>query len=357
MALPTETKQWTTKQDGINKLEQETASLPKLADGEVLVKVLAVSLNYRDTEVIRGEYNHHKTVSQGSAGLVPCSDMCGLIIQSASKKFSTGERVLSIFNQTHTTGQVVEENMASGLGLPTPGVLTEYRIFPEYGLVKTPDYLSDEQASTLAIAAVTSWMSINWNQPIGDHLKGQEKTVLLQGTGGVSIAGLQIAKACGMKTIITSSSDKKLEQAKALGATHTINYKTDPNWDTTVLSLTNNKGVDIILETGGALTLPKSFSCIAFGGTIAAIGYLGGKEEPKEGSLNVNVLALKRNVTIKGILNGPRDRFEELLGVYEMEKIVPVVDKVFTFEQAKEALLYLESGGHFGKVVVKVGTV
>lgn len=150
--------------------------------------------------VIRGEYNHHKTVSQNSAGLVPCSDMCGTIIGSASKKFSTGERVLSIFNQTHITGQVVEENMASGLGLPTPGVLTEYRVFSDYGLVKTPDYLSDEQASTLAIAAVTSWMSINWNQPIGDHLSGKDRTVLLQGTGGVSIAGLQIAKACGMKS-------------------------------------------------------------------------------------------------------------------------------------------------------------
>jgi NADPH:quinone reductase-like Zn-dependent oxidoreductase len=141
-----------------------------------------------------------------------------------------------------------------------------------------------------------------------------------------------------------------------LGATHTINYKTDPDWDNTVLTLTSNKGVDIIFETGGAQTLLKSFSCIAFGGSIAAIGYLGGKEEPKKGSLNVNVLALKRNVTIKGILNGPRDRFEELLKVYEEKKIVPIVDKVFAFEEAKEALLYLESGGHFGKVVVRIGS-
>lgn len=146
-----------------------------------------------------------------------------------------------------------------------------------------------------------------------------------------------------------------MEQASALGATHTINYKTDPDWDATVLSLTGNKGVDIILETGGAETLPHSFSCVAFGGTIAAIGYLGGKGEPKEGSLNVNVLALKRNVTIKGILNGPRDRFEELLKMYTEKKIVPVVDKVFSFEEAKEALLYLESGGHFGKVIFKIG--
>lgn len=131
--------------------------------------------------------------------------MCGTVIESTSTKLNAGDRVLSIFNQTHTTGQVVEQDMASGLGLPLSGVLTEYRVFPDRGLVKTPDYLSDEEASTLPIAAVTSWMSINWNQPIGHHLKGQEKTVLLQGTGGVSIAGLQIAQACGMKSKVPRS--------------------------------------------------------------------------------------------------------------------------------------------------------
>jgi len=150
----------------------------------------------------------------------------------------------------------------------------------------------------------------------------------------------------------------KLEQAKALGATHTINYKINPNWEETVLSLTSNKGVDIILETGGAQTLPGSFACVAFGGCIAAVGYLSGKGEPpstSEASMNVNVLALKRNVTIKGILNGSRERFEEMLLVYGKKAIQPVVDRVFGFDKAKEALFYLESGGHFGKVVVRVG--
>jgi NADPH:quinone reductase-like Zn-dependent oxidoreductase len=128
--------------------------------------------------------------------------MCGTIIESASKIFKSGDRVLSIFNQTHLTGQVVEENMASGLGLPLSEALTEYRIFPEYSLVKTPEYFSDAEVSTLPIAAVTAWMSINWNQTIGHYLKGDQTSVLLQGTGGVSIAGLQIAQACGMKSKI-----------------------------------------------------------------------------------------------------------------------------------------------------------
>jgi NADPH:quinone reductase-like Zn-dependent oxidoreductase len=324
--------------------------------------------------VCNGEYGHHKTVGSDNSNLIPCSDMCGTIISIGpeAKRWKTGDRVLSIFNQTHLTGQVKEENMTSGLGLPLQGVLSEYRVFPEYGLVKVPGYLSDEDACTLAIAGVTAWMSINWIRPIGDPFIGPEYTVLLQGTGGVSIAGLQIAKACGMNCkrshrckwnfqqaksnpgIITSSSDKKLEQARALGADHCINYKTNPDWQIKVLDIMEHKGVDFVLETGGALTLSKSFECVAFGGSIAAVGYLSGKEDVEGSRMNTNVLALKRNVTLKGILNGPRDRFEEMLHLYEKNGIKPIVDKTFGFDQARDALLYLESGGHFGKVVVKV---
>lgn len=154
--------------------------------------------------------------------------------------------------------------------------------------------------------------------------------------------------------IITSSSDAKLEQAKKLGADKTINYKTTPNWDEEVLKMTNGEGVDIIFENGGAATLRKSFECIAFGGLIDCIGYLSGKEDDVADRTNTNVLALKRNVTLKGLLNGPRDRFEEMLKFYEEKEIKPVVDKVFKFEESKEALKYLFSGGHFGKVVIKV---
>lgn len=157
-----------------------------------------------------------------------------------------------------------------------------------------------------------------------------------------------------LTAIVTSSSDAKLQKAKELGADYLINYKTTPDWETEVLKATNGAGASIILEAGGAQTLTKSFDCVAFGGMIAAIGYLSGKEEPGKNAMNVNVLALKRNVTIKGILNGPKERFEELLKVYVDNKIAPVVDKVFPFDEAKKALEYLESGGHFGKVVVKL---
>lgn len=153
---------------------------------------------------------------------------------------------------------------------------------------------------------------------------------------------------------MTSSSDNKLEKAKSLGADHVINYRTTPDWDQAVMKFTDGRGADIILECGGAQTLRKSFSCIAFGGTISCIGYLSGKQDEPGDRTNVNVLALSRNVTLKGVFNGPRDRFEELVGWVEKNEIHPVVDKVFGFEEGREALQYLFSGKHFGKVVVEV---
>jgi NADPH:quinone reductase-like Zn-dependent oxidoreductase len=154
--------------------------------------------------------------------------------------------------------------------------------------------------------------------------------------------------------IITSSSGEKLARAQKLGATHTINYRKDTEWQETVMRLTAGEGASIILETGGAQTLRKSFDCIGFGGVIACIGYLSGKQDEPADRTNVNVLALRRNVTLRGILNGPRDEFERMLHFYEAKKIKPVVDKVFPFEEASQALQYLYSGGHFGKVVVRV---
>ncbi|KAK3723569.1 hypothetical protein LTR37_001821 [Vermiconidia calcicola] len=264
---------------------------------------------------------------------------------------------MAIFNQSHLAGQIKEKDMAFGLGLPLPGCLTEYRCFPAESLVSVPDYMTDEEACCLPIASVTAWMAINGRRPLGQPAKdvsGRE-SVLIQGTGGVAIAGLQIAHAAGLKTIITSSSDTKLEQAKKLGADETINYRTQPDWQDEVMNLTSNAGADIIFETGGAQTLRKSFDCIAFGGLINCIGYLSGKEDAPGDRLNTNVLALRRTVTLKGILNGPKERFEEMTEFYAQNKIRPVVDRVFGFEEAKEALKYLYSGGHFGKVVVRVG--
>ncbi|CAH0032797.1 unnamed protein product [Clonostachys rhizophaga] len=362
-------RQWTTKQDGLDNLELGETDIPEPKDGEVLVKIKAVSLNYRDTEVCQGEYTHHSSLDNGQP-LVPCSDMAGEIVASKSPRWEkTGARVLSIFNQTHLTGQIKESDLASGLGFPLPGVLAQYRVFPDYALVPIPDYLSDEEACTLPIAAVTAWTSINGFRPLGQYLdltgsqaKDEKKpppVLLAQGTGGVSVAALQIAHAAGLATIVTSSSDDKLDRArKELGADTGINYRTHWEWHEFVLEATAGTGADYILETGGADTLRRSFACVAFGGTIACIGYLSGKDDGESDGglnrLNVNVLALRRNVTLKGILNGPRDRFEEMLGFYEKKEIRPVVDKVFKFEEAKEAFKYLAKGAHFGKVVIKV---
>ncbi|KAL2261701.1 hypothetical protein VTK26DRAFT_3574 [Humicola hyalothermophila] len=360
MAEQQQVQQWLTQQDGLDQLKRGTASMPKPGKDEVLVEIRAVSLNYRDTEVVMGLYNHHKTLGEGAERpLVPCSDMCGTIVAVGdgphTVPWKVGDRVLSTFVQTHLMGQIKEADMAHGMGKPLEGVMQTYRVFPSYGLVRAPDYLTDEEASCLPIAAVTAWMSINGMRPIGQP-GGKGETVLLQGTGGVSISGLQIAKASGAKVILTSSSDEKLQKAKALGPLapdHVINYRSNPEWQDEVMRLTGRAGADVILETGGAQTLYRSLDCVAFGGLISCIGYVSGKEDT-EPRPNFNLLALRRNVTLKGIINGPRDRFEEMCRFYEQHQIRPVVDRVFGFEEARDALKYLFSGSHFGKVVVRV---
>ncbi|KAK2611633.1 hypothetical protein N8I77_004964 [Diaporthe amygdali] len=351
-------RKWQTRQDGLDKVFQVAEAVPKPGAGEVLVRIKAISLNYRDTEVAMGLYGHHKTIDATSKEpLVLCSDMCAEVVTVGSdvSSWKTGDRVMGTFCQDHLTGQIKSHHMGSGLGLPLEGVLQDYRVFPEQGLVKTPDYLTDEEASCLPVAAVTAWMSINGFRPLGQS-GGKGQVVLVQGTGGVSISGLQIAKASGATTIVTSSSDEKLSRAKALGADHTINYRTSPDWQDKVMELTGGNGADIIFEVGGAKTLRKSFKCASFGGIINSIGYVTGKQDdPKDDLTNINVLALTRTVTLKGIINGPKDRFEELCDFYAQHRIRPVVDRVFGFGQAKEALQYLYSGSHFGKVVIRVG--
>ncbi|QYT03712.1 Alcohol dehydrogenase, zinc-containing [Trichoderma simmonsii] len=377
-------KQWVSKLDGVDKLELVEGEMPVPKDGEVLVKIHAVCLNYRDLEVCNGDYNHHQTPTDSPVGMVPCSDMCGTVVESKSPLLKAGTRVMSVFLQTHLAGALKQSDLESGLGFPLPGVLTEYRCFDARALVKAPKYMTDEEASCLPISSVTAWMALNWMRPIGksfqelelygksgDEKKDDEKeTVLLQGTGGVSIAGLQIAKAAGLKTIITSSSDEKLEAAKQLGADHTINYRTYWEWQDGVMEATAGKGADYILEVGGTKTLRKSFASVAFGGTISCIGYVSGKEDDTGGDdggngddkdkasgwnrLNVNVLALRKNVTLKGLVNGGRDRFEEMVGFYEEKEIRPVVCKVFGMGEAKEAMEYVKGGKHFGKVVIRV---
>ncbi|KAK5108729.1 hypothetical protein LTR62_007876 [Meristemomyces frigidus] len=352
-------KQWVTAQDGLANLKLTEAPKPVPNSGEVLVKITACALNYRDTEVIMGLYGHHASLAHKPEPIVPCSDICGTIETSHSPFWTPGQRVMAIFNQTHLKGQIKETDMSSGLGLPLPGTLAEYRVFPASSLVAVPAYLSNEEAACLPIASVTAWMALFGFTPLGSATTvppttRKDETMLIQGTGGVAIAGLQLAHAAGFRTIITSSSDAKLSQAKLLGADAGINYKTQPDWETEVLRLTSGAGASVIFENGGAATLRKSFDCVAFGGLINCIGYLSGKEDVSEDRMHTNVLALKRNVTLKGLLNGPKERFEEMVGFYAQHQIRPVVDRVVSFGEAREGLEYLFSGGHFGKVVVKV---
>lgn len=315
--------------------------------------------------VCMGLYNHHKSVEQPPA-IVPCSDMCGVVVavgptstsstdpyKNPAFQVQVGDRVISTFAPSHITGQIQARDLGNGLGGPAPGVLTKYRVFPTYGVVKIPEYMSDDEAACLPIAAMTAWMSLNCMRPNGEII-GKGELVVCQGTGGVSISAAQIAAAAGAEVIVTSSSDEKLQRAIELGAKDTINYRSKPDWDDEVLSKTNGEGADIIIEVGGATTLRKSFECVRFGGLIACIGYLGGKQDEAGDRTNTNLLCLKRNVTLKGIVNGPRDELERMLRFYDEKKIKPVVDKKFRFEEADKALQYLFSGGHFGKVVVQV---
>jgi NADPH:quinone reductase-like Zn-dependent oxidoreductase len=292
--------------------------------------------------------------------------MCGTVVsvgptssnssdpyKSPAFALNVGDRVISTFAPTHLTGQIAASDLGNGLGGPAPGVLVQYRVFPTYGLVKIPKYLTDDEAACLPIAAMTAWMSLNCMRPKSE-IVGTGETIVCQGTGGVSISAAQIASAAGADVVVTSSSDAKLKKAKDLGAKETINYRNMPDWDTAVLKATEDRGADIVIEVGGAQTLRKSFECVRFGGLIACIGYLSGKQDDAEDRTNTNLLCLKRNVTLKGILNGPRDELEKMLKFYEDKGIRPVVDTVFGFDGAKDALKYLFEGGHFGKVVVKV---
>lgn len=365
MTPPQKIKQWLTGQDGLDKLRMAEADCPAPGEDEVLVEIHSVSLNYRDTEVAMGLYNHHSSVKHPPA-IVPCSDMCGVVVAVGPTSSNTndpfknpafqlkkGDRVISTFAPTHLSGQVKASDIANGLGGPAPGVLTQYRVFPTYGVVKIPDYLSADEAACLPIAATTAWMSLNCMRPRGEVISKGE-TVVCQGTGGVSISACQIATAAGATAIVTSSSDDKLQRATQLGAKTTINYRAQPDWDKAVLSATDGEGADIIIEVGGAQTLRKSFECVRFGGLISCIGYLSGKQDDASDRTNTNLLCLKRNVTLKGIMNGPRDELERMLKFYKEKEIRPVVDRVWGFEQADQALRYLFSGGHFGKVVIRV---
>jgi NADPH:quinone reductase-like Zn-dependent oxidoreductase len=327
---------------GPEGLELVDRSPPLPGDYEVVVRIRAVSLNYRDLIVLRGQYDR-----KPQTGRVPLSDGAGEVISVGSgvTRFKIGDRVASCFFQGWSSGRFRPDMHRTALGGPIDGVLAEQAKLREEGVVHLPDGYSFEEGATLPCAAVTAWQSLIVR---GQLVPGE--SVLLLGTGGVSIFGLQIAKAAGAKVIITSSSDEKLERAQKLGADAVINYKSTPDWGKAAVSLTGGEGVDHVVEVGGAGTFLQSVRACRFGGKIGLIGILTGREAASE-----IFPIVPKGATVFGIYVGSREMFEAMNRALEQAKIRPVIDKVFPFEAAPEAYAHMASGSHFGKVVVRVG--
>lgn len=317
--------------------------IPKrpLAPHEVRVRVHAVSLNYRDLMVAKGNY-----LVKLDDPIIPCSDGAGQVVEvgSAVKQVKPGDRVTASFFPYWHDGGPTSAKVRNALGGDIDGMLAEEVTLPEDALVKIPDQLGFIEASTLPCAAVTAWNAIfvsSATRP-GD-------SVLLLGTGGVSVLGLQLAKAAGLRAIITSSSDEKLARARALGADVTINYTAAPEWHQEVLRHTNGEGVNVVLEVGGQGTINRSVASTGVGGSIAIIGGVsgfGGEVSPA-----TLLTGAKRMV---GIFVGSKAMLEQVIRFIHGAGITPVVDRVFPFSQAKDAYRYMESGAHFGKVVIDV---
>lgn len=310
--------------------------------GEVRIRVHAVSLNYRDLMVASG--NYLVTVDDP---IMPCSDGAGEVIAVGPgvTRVQEGDRVAAAFFPEWIDGAPTLAKTRHALGGDIDGMLAEEVVLHEDALVKIPDGLSFVEAATMPCAAVTAWNAIfvssNGVKP-GD-------TVLLLGTGGVSILGLQLARAAGLRTIVTSSSDEKLARASELGAHHTINYLGTPEWHDEVLRLTGDVGAHVVLEVGGQGTVNRSVSAAAVGGTVAIIGGVsgfGGEVNP------ASLLATAKRMV--GIYVGSRTMLEDVMRFVEVSGIQPVIDRVFPFGQAQEAYRYMESGSHFGKVVIDV---
>jgi len=326
---------------GLEYIKQVERKKPELKSHEVLVKIKAVSLNYRDYNIAIGRYR-----SNIQYPLVPLSDGAGEVfaVGDAITAFSVGDRVAGTFFPYWDAGCVTPEQNMKALGGDMDGVLAEYVAFAETGLVHLPDSISYEEAATLPCAALTAWNALFGK---GNIQPGQ--TVLVLGTGGVSTFALQFAKAAGANVIATSSSDDKLKKIKKLGANEIINYKKTPDWEKEVYQLTNKKGVDHIIEVGGAETFSKSLRAVRVGGTISMIGVLTGISAPVE-----TVLILSKSIDVQGIYVGNRSQFIDMIRAIEKNRIHPVIDHVFDFGEVKKAYEALEAAGHIGKIVIKV---
>ena len=334
-------KAWLLKDFGLDNLQLGEVATPQPKAGELLVKVGAVSLNFRDKAIVDGIYEPHMVPKP----LIPVSDAAGTVVAVGDNvtRFKVGDRVNSHLYSRWLDGEPEPNEPDYCFGSPLPGGLAEYMIIHEDSAVIAPHNMSDEEAATLPIAALTAWYSL---VDFGQIQPGQ--TVLVQGTGGVSIFAVQIATALGAKVIATSSSDQNLQTVKGLGAVAGINYRTTPKWADEVLKLTEGKGVDLLLDVAGGSGINQSVAATKASGRIAQIGFLTGQ------TVELNLMPLIfRQTTIRGIAVAPRSSFDRMNAFLNEHKIRPVIDQVYPFEKAREAYEHLARGA-FGKVVIKI---
>lgn len=325
---------------GLDTLTLVERPVPRPGPGQVLVRMHAASLNYRDLLIANGKYGRGDLPYP----LVPLSDGAGEVVDVGPgvNRHKPGDRVASAFFQKWVDGPFDATKAASALGGAIDGVLSEYVVLEEAGAVKFPAFLSYAEASTLPCAGVTTWVGLVEVAEVG-----REQVVLAMGTGGVSIFALQLSKALGARVLLTSSSDAKLARGKELGADLTINYDTVKDWDVQARELTHGQGVDCLLEVGGEGTLPTSLRAVRRGGHVVLVGLLTGKMADRE-----QARQNEHGVQVDAVYVGSVRHFEKLNELIERSQIQPVIDRSFPFESAQQAYRHLESGAHFGKVVI-----
>ncbi len=325
---------------GLDNVVRADRADPKPGSFQVLLKMKACSLNYRDLLVAKGGYG-----APPPTGRIPLSDGVGEVIEVGSgvTRVKVGDRVCGAFMQGWLGGRIPIEAPVTALGGAIDGMLAEYVVLSEQGVVKVPQHLSDDEAASLPCAAVTAWNALVCQ---GEMKAGD--TILCLGTGGVSMIALAFAKMFGAKVFVTSSSDEKLAIAKKLGADEVINYKAIPDWDKAVIERTGGRGADIVVEVGGSGTLSKSINAARLGGTVAMIGVIAGVS----GEINTAAI-LRRQIRVQGIYVGSREMFEDMNRAIDANKMRPAVSRSFGFDEAGAAYRYLESAQHTGKIAIR----
>jgi NADPH:quinone reductase-like Zn-dependent oxidoreductase len=336
-------KAWRIPEFGIDQLSLDEVPAPTPGPGQVVLDVHAVSLNYRDLMTVKGAYNPKLQPQR-----IPCSDGAGIIsaIGEGVTQVAVGDRAAGAFFQHWTDGDPAPEKFKGALGGDIDGTLAQQVLLQEDGVVKIPEHLSFEEAATLPCAGVTAWNAV----VTAGRVKSGD-TVLIQGTGGVSCFALQFALGLGARVIGTSSSPDKLRRAAELGLDAGHNYREDPEWARWAMSQTGGRGVDLTVEVGGAGTFQQSMAATRTGGVIAQIGILGGREQ----ALMITPI-LHKMLQIRGIYVGSRQHFLEMNRAISQTRLRPVIDRVFSFGEAREAFTTMENASHFGKIVISVKT-